>query len=229
VCGGSCKVLVWMWQRFSYHRVDTQMKDFYVYGYVRSKDSEHGPAGSFYYIGKGKGDRKTSGQRTIPAPTDHGNIVTFSYSMSEPDAFQLEMLLIHMHGRIDNGTGCLRNLTDGGEGSSGYVHTEEGRVKMSTVRTGKRQSAQTVAKRVAKNIGKKRTPETKAKIGAANRGKKPSAETLAKLSAVRRGAKRSPEHLAKLIAGRKGKKLSPEHRAKIAEAHKQRAQYLKAA
>jgi hypothetical protein len=45
--------------------------------------------------------------------------------MSEPDAHQLEMLLIHVYGRIDNKTGCLANLTDGGEGQRGKIQTPE--------------------------------------------------------------------------------------------------------
>ena len=106
--------------------------DFYVYQYLRSRDSKHGPAGSPYYIGKGKGRRAFSMQdRTALVPPNKKNIVIVSAGMSETDAFQLEMLLINLHGRIDLQEGHLRNRTDGGDGPSGWVPCEETRKKMS--------------------------------------------------------------------------------------------------
>jgi len=116
-------------------QVDHSMKSgntFYVYKYLRSKPTGHGPVGSPYYIGKGKGRRVYSTQdRTSFVPKDKKNIVIVSTGMNEADAFQLEMLLIHLYGRIDNGKGCLRNRTDGGDGPSGWVPSEETREKMS--------------------------------------------------------------------------------------------------
>ena len=54
--------------------------------------------------------------------------------MTEPDAFQSEMLLISLYGRIDLGTGCLRNRTDGGEGLYGQVFSSEHRAKIGAFR-----------------------------------------------------------------------------------------------
>jgi len=67
--------------------------------------------------------------------------------MNEADAFQAEMLLISLHGRVDLSTGCLRNLTDGGEENTRRVFTEESRRKISAVHRGKVVSADTVRKR----------------------------------------------------------------------------------
>jgi hypothetical protein len=48
------------------------------------------------------------------------------------DAEKLEVIrLIAFYGRIDNGTGCLRNLTDGGEGVTGRIQPEEERRRRS--------------------------------------------------------------------------------------------------
>lgn len=41
------------------------------------------------------------------------------------DAFLLENELVLKYGRVDNNTGILRNLTNGGEGSSGFKHSDE--------------------------------------------------------------------------------------------------------
>ena len=45
-----------------------------------------------------------------------------SDGLNEKDAFNLEKNLISLIGRVENG-GILLNLSDGGEGQSGYVHT----------------------------------------------------------------------------------------------------------
>lgn len=55
------------------------------------------------------------------------------------------------------------NLSDGGEGNWGYKFTEEQRKRMSEAQKGKKQSPETIAKRVAKNTGKKRSDEQKEK------------------------------------------------------------------
>ncbi len=43
--------------------------------------------------------------------------------ITEKEAFDLEISLIKKYGRRDNRTGILTNLTDGGEGISGYEFT----------------------------------------------------------------------------------------------------------
>ena len=59
--------------------------------------------------------------------------------------------------------GLSYNLTDGGDGISGYKFSEEVLKKMSMLKTGVKQTPETIAKRVAKNTGKKRTDEQKSK------------------------------------------------------------------
>jgi hypothetical protein len=44
--------------------------------------------------------------------------------------------MIAKYGRIDNNTGCLSNLSDGGEGPAGFTHTEEAKKKISESHSG---------------------------------------------------------------------------------------------
>jgi hypothetical protein len=92
---------------------------YYVYMYLREKDSEFGPAYSPYYIGKGKGQRITA-PHTVGIPKDKSRIRFLHENLSEDDAFMWEVFWIAEFGRIDLETGCLRNLTDGGDGVSGH-------------------------------------------------------------------------------------------------------------
>jgi hypothetical protein len=94
---------------------------FYVYAYLRSKDSITGKKGTPYYIGKGCGNRAFRKHKNIPLPKDKTNIIIISGNLSEDASFALEIEMISKYGRINDGTGILRNITCGGEGTSGRV------------------------------------------------------------------------------------------------------------
>jgi hypothetical protein len=145
------------------------MDNFYVYMYLRTNSSKHGEAGSPYYIGKGKGHRVLDSNRHIPRPTDTANIVFFATDLTEWDAHQLEMLLIHRFGRIDLGTGSLRNLTDGGEGQSGRIQPEDEKRRKSEWMKANPNRGNAVCPKWPK--GKPRSEETKAKQSASMKGK----------------------------------------------------------
>lgn len=115
---------------------------FYVYAYIRSKDSSTAKAGTPYYIGKGKGIR-ASQTHSINRPKDKNFIVIIEQNLSEIGAFALERRIIKRWGRIDINTGILRNKTDGGEGSSGHKFSIERNKKISEMTKGKIVSTET--------------------------------------------------------------------------------------
>ena len=105
---------------------------YYVYGYFRED-------GTPYYIGKGKGRRAWNSHKRNMLPGDRSRIKILLDGMTEEEALEAERDLISLLGRKDLGSGCLRNLTDGGEGTSGRSHVTsvEHREKLSVAAKGK--------------------------------------------------------------------------------------------
>ena len=120
--------------------------NFVVYAYVRKGPDRFGRIGTYYYIGKGRPNRPYmcgKGNRVVKCPKDKkNNILILHSNLSEKTAFEYEKKLIAFYGRI--GTcpewGILRNMTDGGEGCSGLVHSESTKKKMSEDRKGEKNS-----------------------------------------------------------------------------------------
>jgi hypothetical protein len=112
---------------------------FYVYAFLRSSASNAGPKLSPYYIGKGQGQRAYCQHRCgAPRPTDLSFIVFVQEGLTEEEAFDLEKYCIALYGRVDLGTGILRNLTDGGEGRSGFVVSEDMRRRIADAQRGEK-------------------------------------------------------------------------------------------
>jgi len=63
----------------------------------------------------------SSKNKNVKVPDDKSKIIFYQTSLKEKDALNLEMKYIKLFGRKNNETGILRNLTDGGEGISGWI------------------------------------------------------------------------------------------------------------
>lgn len=84
---------------------------------------------SVFYVGKGTSHRAwtTNGRSEFWSKTvsKYGlKVEIVLYDLSEEDAFLNEKLFIKWFGRRNNFTGCLVNLTDGGEGASGLIQSD---------------------------------------------------------------------------------------------------------
>lgn len=130
-------------------------------------------------------------------------------------ACNAERILISIWGRIDNHTGTLCNLTDGGEGTVGFRHSQETLKLFSEQRKNKKQTpAQLMA-----NKSRKPTQETRARISAATRGHRwHTPEQIAKIKEVSTGRKHSEETKRNWSIKRKGVKQTDEHIRNVIEA-----------
>ena len=144
-------------------------KNFYTYGYLSYPDN------ILYYIGKGKNNRAYAKHERVPVPEDKDLIIFFNDDLTthhkepqyftEEQAFELEIKCIAKYGRMDMKEGYLLNGTEGGEGTSGYKHTEETKRKLS-----KPKSKETKRLISEAQKGKKHTEETKRLISEAQKG-----------------------------------------------------------
>jgi hypothetical protein len=115
------------------------VKQFYVYTY-RDPNRDNEPI----YVGKGHNKRyQDHFNRKDRHPFTHRlqkmkrngiePVIERIDVNNEAEAFELEMFLIEEIGRKDMGKGPLLNLTDGGDGISGYRFTADQREKQRTV------------------------------------------------------------------------------------------------
>jgi hypothetical protein len=171
--------------------------------------------GTPYYVGKGSGWRAYNKHKWHGNPPPKGRMV-FYIAIDESEAFENEIALIWYYGRIDLGTGILRNMTDGGEnppsskgkkrvnsaearlkmslakkgkpsGLIGFAHSAESKLKMSASHTGYVASEETKKKLSAAGKGRVFSEESKRKISLSHMGIVPSAETRRKMSLLRSG------------------------------------------
>ena len=116
--------------------------------------------------------------------------------------------MIAIFGRKDLGTGILHNMTDGGEGLSGAIRSDETRRKLSEA---KRNPSEKTRKKMSES-GKVKvfSKEHRRKLSEANKGRTHSEKSKQKMKEALKGR---PAH-------NKGKPTSEETKRKMSEAQK---------
>jgi hypothetical protein len=149
------------------------MKLFYTYLWLRED-------GTPYYAGKAARIQRAFGGTHRVAVPSRENIIVQEWP-NEKSALAAEVFLISYYGRLDLKTGCLANLTDGGEGTSGH-----------------KQSAETIEKRVSKIRGVPRPQHVLDALRAATSGSNHPSARAAGATHWNRGLKRSKKTRAKI-------------------------------
>ena len=143
-------------------------KQFYVYVHMKGTDD------SVFYVGKGSKYRLTSkngrNEYWHRIVNKHGlvaEIVKDQMTFEEANAYE-----IYLIAKLREEGCILCNMTDGGEGRTGYVVKENTKQAISKATKGKKRSEETKAKMKGnKNaFGAKRSAETKAKMSASKKG-----------------------------------------------------------
>lgn len=143
-----------------------------------------------FYIGKGSGDRakRHLHPSRLKACSHKNHVINKAIrdgvddlveilheGLTESEAHAKEVELIAFYGRHNFG-GCLTNATDGGEGSSGHIHSAETKQKLSAINAGRLVGEDTRRKMSASKRGM-------------NRNAKASEDTRRKMSASKLGCK----------------------------------------
>lgn len=219
--------------------------EFYVYVYLDPRKESEYKYGEYvfeyepFYVGKGKGDRYKRHLRESEY-TKNGNyknnkikkiissglkpiVIKFSENLTEFLAHELEEKMILEIGRYDLGLGPLTNSTNGGEGNSGQITSEETKQKLREINLGKVSPIK--GKTYEEIYGEDRSNEIKEKIRFTNQGRSyeeiygedRANEIKEKIRVGNLGKIYNEETRDKIRQNRLGKKLSKETRNKISE------------
>jgi hypothetical protein len=184
-----------------------QSKDFYVYAWLR-------PCGTPFYIGKGKGGRDLMPRgrnqifNRIVAKLERGGfeprVERLHVDLSEREAFELERALIAKYGRLNAKTGVLANMTDGGEGNSGLIVSDETRIRIGLKSLGRKAF-----------LGRRHSDAAREKIRMARTGTTATIETRMKHSIQRLRRFSDPAERIKLSLAQKRRFSRPGEREKV--------------
>ena len=185
------------------------MSEFYTYFHTRNDTNK------VFYVGKGKGRRAHESGRNSHwdrIVAKHGYTVHFAMTgLSEAEAFEHEKFLILCFKDMNVE---LVNMTDGGEGASGWIPSQAFRSMVSRTHKGKVTPAETRKKMSVSMRKANAAPEVKAKrVAAWTDERKAEASERGKhliFNAIQANIG-APSHML-------GKKHSEEAKAKISEA-----------
>lgn len=174
-----------------------KQNNFYIYFHITEDTKE------IFYVGKGKDYRaKRKGGRGKlweNIVKKHGYEIEYLHTnISEKEAFELEVYYINKIGRRDLGLGPLINFTNGGEGSSGHILTQEHKDKIGKSLKGRIFSEEHIRKNIESKLGKKRPEEFCKKMSEIRKGTTASDETRKKLSEAGKGRVHSEESKNKI-------------------------------
>jgi hypothetical protein len=163
------------------------MNNFYTYFHTRAD------TGQVFYVGKGKENRAHDTNRNrhwSAIHKKHGRTVHFAMTgLSEAEAFEHEKFLILCFKDM----GCnLVNMTDGGDGISGFKHDEKTKSKISKSLVGHpvlNQTKETLSRLLKGRVI--HTDESKVKISNAQLGKKKPDSMRKRLSESTKGRLRA--------------------------------------
>ena len=198
---------------------------FYVYQHLKAD------SGEIFYVGKGMGRRahdsyhRSKYWKSIVAK--HGvTVELLKVDITEPESLELEIATIEKYRK--KGLQII-NMTDGGDGTTGYSHTDEHKQMMSAKQSGENNprygkvgtrrgvvvGPETIEKLRLSHLGKELPEEQKRKIRESTKkaragiktlgmtGRTHSEETKAKMRAKAMGRKQTAESIAKISAAKK--------------------------
>lgn len=156
---------------------------FYIYAYLRQDNTP-------YYIGKGTGRRAWHNHNNCNArpPKDKSRIIIMEDNLTEVGALALERFYIRWYGKQCDGTGILKNKSDGGEG--GGINSGNFQKGMIPWNKGKKDVNQSKRKKEYWNNWKEENPDYKLKwktyqkIGYSDEVRRQRSETTQKRNAV---------------------------------------------
>lgn len=154
----------------------------FVYRHRRKSDLQP------FYIGISKFKKRayeaSIGRRStywLNTANKHGvEVEIIAKDLSFEEAKELEIFLIQEYGRLNIGTGCLVNLTDGGEGLLNVKHTKDSIEKMSIKASARRYSTEAKDAFKVAALNRFKDPKERQKMSEAAKTKTISQEAKAK-------------------------------------------------
>lgn len=187
----------------------------YLYRHIRLDNNEP------FYIGIGydnnysrayeKGSRNKYWKNIVDL-TEYRVDIMLDY-LDNDEVKTKEIEFISIYGRSDINKGTLVNMTDGGEGTLGYRHSEETKKRISE--SNKIENITEENRRKKSLYAKNRTKLHKEKLKIANTNRIVSEETRIKMSISHKGKKIPEDVKLKMSSSQKGRTHSEESKQKM--------------